>query len=90
MPNFDAEVLAARMRWHDLAPSWHYHLIDVENLAVGFLAARGVQVPLPWNSEDLSRLVGVEPASDEDRHTALGDARWARDIFDAVMKVGSS
>jgi DNA polymerase III epsilon subunit-like protein len=41
-------------------------------------------VPLPWKSDDLSRLVGVEPASDEDRHTALGDARWALAVYDAI------
>ncbi|MCA1569339.1 MAG: hypothetical protein LC798_03245 [Chloroflexi bacterium] len=38
----------------------------------------------PWRSEDLSRAVGVEP-EDFDRHTALGDARWAKAIYEAVM-----
>jgi hypothetical protein len=37
----------------------------------------------PWDSEVLSRAVGVDPNAYE-RHTALGDARWARDIYDAV------
>lgn len=38
----------------------------------------------PWNSNDMSRAVGVEP-DDFDRHTALGDARWAKAIYEAVM-----
>lgn len=87
VPNFDADVLDQRMRFWGIAPSWHYHLIDVETLAVGWLAteADSAVTTLPWNSEELSREVGVEPASGEDRHTALGDARWARDIYDAIM-----
>ena len=43
-------------------------------------------VPLPWKSDDLSRLVGVEPPGESDRHTAMGDARWARAIYDAVVR----
>lgn len=86
VPNFDADVLDRRMRAHGIAPSWHYHIIDIETLAIGFLRGRGDAVPeLPWKSDDLSRLVGVEPPSDEDRHTALGDARWALRVWQAVM-----
>jgi len=113
--SFDADVLGQRMRAHGICPSWHYHLIDIEALAVGWLNGRRSRqneivdgyslenngkkapglvrwdspgpwdVPLPWKSDDLSRLVGVEPASGEDRHTALGDARWAMRIYDAVV-----
>jgi DNA polymerase III epsilon subunit-like protein len=38
----------------------------------------------PWRSTDLSRAVGVEP-EDFEKHTALGDARWAKAIYEAVM-----
>lgn len=38
----------------------------------------------PWRSDDLSRACGVEPPSEEDRHTALGDARWAMRWYDAM------
>lgn len=99
--NFDAEVLAARMRAHGICPSWHYHLCCVENLAAGWLQRQAAvlenrQATLddatelrrlaspPWKSDELSAALGVT-ASEEDRHTALGDARWARDIYDAVM-----
>lgn len=103
VPSFDADVLGTRMRACGILPSWHYHLVDVEPLAAGWIAAhavsleregqedrarvlRGIAAP-PWNSDELSLAVGVEPDEDA-RHTALGDARWARDFYDAVM--GSS
>lgn len=38
----------------------------------------------PWKSDDLSRAIGVDP-EDFDRHTALGDARWAKAIYERVM-----
>lgn len=85
VPNFDAETLAALLRAHGLIPAWHYHLIDVEALAVGALAAGGREVGPPWKSDELSRALGVEPASDEERHTALGDARWAMRLYDAIV-----
>ncbi len=85
--SFDADVLSQRMRANGICPSWHYHLCCVENLAVGWLAARGNPIQPPWKSDDLSEALGIA-VSDEDRHTALGDARWARTIYDAVM--GSS
>ena len=37
VPNFDAEVLGTRMRAHGILPSWHYHLVDIEPLAAGWL-----------------------------------------------------
>lgn len=38
----------------------------------------------PWKSYDVSRHVEVEPPAKDVAHTALGDARWARDVWDAV------
>ncbi|MFJ9671419.1 exonuclease domain-containing protein [Streptomyces sp. NPDC101221] len=38
----------------------------------------------PWKSYDASRHVEVEPPTKAVAHTALGDARWARDVYDAV------
>lgn len=86
VPNFDAEVLGARMRAHGICPSWHYHLIDVEALAVGFIAGATAldMTRLPWESDWLHQQLGLEPVPEADRHTALGDARWARAIYDAV------
>lgn len=100
VPNFDTEVLGRLLRAEKLLPAWHYHLVDVENLAVGYLAGRRAEwvaatdepgsqspwplTPPPWSSEDLSRLCGVEPAGPDERHTALGDARWAMRLYDAI------
>lgn len=106
VPNFDTEVLDAALRWQSLTPAWHYHLIDVEALAVGYLhggAAHGhsevtcgprcgypgsggtdALPSLPWDSEALSSACGVEPPGEGERHTALGDARWALRLYDAI------
>lgn len=91
VPSFDAAFLDRLLRRHSLVPSWHYHLVDVEALAAGYLARMAqtedvsrTLADLPWNSNELSARVGVDPGQ-FDRHTALGDARWAKAIYDAVM-----
>lgn len=89
VPNFDTEVLDRLLRSHGLIPSWHYHLIDVEALAVGYLSNEADPVTLdlitpPWKSDNLSSACGVEPPSEEERHTALGDARWAMRLYDRI------
>ena len=83
VPNFDTERLALLLRWYGYEPSWHYHLIDVENLAVGWLAAKGDVPDLPWDSDVISLACGVEPPTD-DRHTAMGDVRWVMAWYDAI------
>ena len=40
---------------------------------------------LPWRSDDLSAALGVEAVSPEERHTAMGDALWAKRIYDRVV-----
>jgi DNA polymerase III epsilon subunit-like protein len=117
--SFDEERLRRLLRHQHECPMWHYHLIDVEALAAGWLFAdatrcdedyerraadpespgwekamgvlgagwrRSTATP-PWNSEELSKAVGVDPEQ-FDRHTALGDARWARALYFAVMGGG--
>jgi DNA polymerase III alpha subunit (gram-positive type) len=83
VPNFDTERIALLLSDFDMRPDWHYHLIDVENLAVGFLARAGTKVSLPWDSDELSTKLGIEPPNDA-RHTAMGDAQWAMAIYDRV------
>lgn len=84
IPWFDDRFLRAFLNANGHQGTWHYHLIDVEALAVGYLAAKGEHVELPYRSKDLSRLVGVDP-DDFEAHTALGDARWAKAVYEAVM-----
>lgn len=92
VPDFDARHLTALFRRFDVGPPrWHYHLIDVETLAVGWLYGRDAEygsvqlLPLPWDSDELSRLLDVEPALGEERHTALGDARWVKRLYERLV-----
>ncbi len=39
----------------------------------------------PWRSDELSRACGVEPPNEEERHTALGDARWVKRWYDHII-----
>jgi hypothetical protein len=102
-PWFDSQRL--HRLWLTVAPDdkralpWHYHLIDVENLAVGYLRGQlepykemvGVDPPqphhakLPWSSDGLSRMLGVEPDNFGPKHSALADARWVKALYEAIM-----
>jgi DNA polymerase III epsilon subunit-like protein len=92
VPSFDAERLGhmRRLAGFDEPDPWHYHLIDVETLVVGYLAGLHANYDPaerrqpPWDSEELSRAVGVNP-DDFARHTAMGDVLWCRALYDAVM-----
>lgn len=97
VPSFDDAFLKRLLRIFHQCPGWHYHLVDVEALAAGAIAAEAFETRTgdafveqlavatpPWNSSDLSRAVGVDPDMFP-KHTALGDARWAKAIFDAVL-----
>ncbi|MCV7175708.1 hypothetical protein H7H98_08110 [Mycolicibacterium sphagni] len=77
------ELEAATSRRHPLP--WHYHCLDVENAALGYLAGKGQRVPRPWTSDDLSTRLGVNPA-DYTRHTAMGDVQWIRAQHDAMFE----
>ncbi|UAJ16233.1 DnaQ-like DNA polymerase III subunit [Gordonia phage Malibo] len=94
-PAFDADRLGYLLDQHGLKPSWHYHLIDLEAMTLGYLIANardvgfsGVPMKMPWRSDDLA--AQVMPMIDPDgepmylRHTALGDAQWSRDWWDAL------
>lgn len=108
--SFDEERLRRLLHRLGALHRWHYHLIDIEALAAGFIAGslaamrdakditgeglwagtqtwaatEGPSPAPPWRSTDLIRAVGVNP-DDFDRHTALGDARMAKAVYEAVM-----
>ncbi|MCL6734410.1 hypothetical protein [Streptomyces neyagawaensis] len=63
---------------------WHYRPYDIVQLAAARIGAQAAG-PLPWRAHVLSRAVGVEPPTEDAAHTALGDARWARDVYHAAM-----
>lgn len=87
--SFDEERLAAILHRHGrIEMPWHYHLVDVEALVAGWLASEETMLDIarpPWRSEDIARAASVQLPTAEDRHTALGDARWARHLYDAVL-----
>lgn len=116
VPNFDTERLSLLLNRHGYRWGGHYHLIDVENLAVGYLGRQGAAtsehlailrevgdeeravasaekelarlrglITPPWDSDELSRAIGVEPPGDGVRHTAMGDARHAMAIYDRII-----
>lgn len=74
--------LLYRHKWINSETPWHYHPADVAAILGGALRR-----PPQWNSEELSREVGVDPDS-YPRHTAIGDAQWALDLYDAVYGTG--
>jgi DNA polymerase III epsilon subunit-like protein len=67
---------------------WNYRPTCIAVLAEGYLWAKRPalmkQATQPVSSRRLSTWVGVEPPGPNVAHTALGDARWARDVYDAV------
>jgi DNA polymerase III epsilon subunit-like protein len=80
VPSFDEETLAGMLYRHGLCPTWHYHLVDVETLAAGAL-----RMPPRWDFDSVLAAYGLT-YDEADRHTALGDARMVRDLYDAVMQ----
>ncbi|QBI53469.1 exonuclease domain-containing protein [Streptomonospora litoralis] len=86
LPDFDFRHLRRWLRRHGQCWSAHYHHIDIEPLVAGYLQAHPDLAPAgppPWNSNQLSAAVGVDPKQYA-RHQALEDARWVRDQWDAV------
>lgn len=77
---FDAGFLRKLLLENGATPEWDYHLVDVENMVAGRLG-----IAPPWSSTELSILAGVDP-KDYERHTALGDAKWVRDLYDRVLR----
>jgi hypothetical protein len=82
VPDFDARHLARWLRAYEQAGTWHYHLVDVETLAAGAL-----KLAPPWDFDKLLAVYGLT-YNETQRHTALGDARMVRDLYDAVLAGG--
>ena len=90
---FDAEMIAHLLGGYYAEPKpWHYRTICVATLAAGLMWAWEPELMAkdtkPINSRWLSRQIGIEPPEGDVAHTALGDARWARDMYDAITMPG--
>lgn len=78
VPSFDEETLAKMLHKRlGLQPTWRYHLVDIETLLAGHMGL----LP-PWNYDEIIEAVGLPPIAEEDRHSAIGDARMVRDLWD--------
>lgn len=80
VPWFDEKFIHRFLRENGQAATNHYHLVDVEALAAG---ASGMQPP--WDFNKVLAAYGLK-YDESERHTALGDARMARDLYDAVYE----
>lgn len=97
VPSFDDKRLERLMLAERVTPTWHYHIIDVEALAIGYLNGRHagqqgwtlaelhpVATSIPWSSSQLNEALGLN-IPDEWKHTAEGDARWALAIWETCV-----
>ncbi|HEX5144144.1 MAG TPA: exonuclease domain-containing protein, partial [Mycobacterium sp.] len=88
VPRFDTECVTEMLARHGLSPHWRSDVTDVVPLAVAAVQAFGLQ-PEP-HYEDLSRQCGVKPPGLGERHTAVGDARWAMRWYDKLVQSSGS
>lgn len=89
---FDANWMGELLHLHGIEPRWHYRPVCVATRAEGYLLA----IDPDWVAEQskkgpissyaLSRRIGVEPPAKDVAHTALGDARWHKAMYDAVTR----
>jgi DNA polymerase III epsilon subunit-like protein len=77
-PWFDAAMFEAFLRRHGQAPAWHFRHRCVESLAMG-RTGRDIE-----GLRAAAEALGI-PVDDAELHTALGDTRVAKAIYDAVM-----
>ncbi len=99
-PRHDWDFADKFLRQHGHILTAKHRMIDIRSLAVGYIHARAHCVPdrefqpddPAFENDWLSGLVMDVPfrvlakQDDDTKHTALGDARWVRDVFDAIRR----
>lgn len=93
--SFDEERLYNLLRQNGACPEWHYHIVDVEALAIGYL--RGLESGIaefeknwnpPWKSDLVWEALGIDRNQPEfAAHTAMGDARLVQYVYNLVMGI---
>ena len=85
-PGFDENYIKEAMKRNNVLYSCHYRPLDVVTLGVGYLRGLGMQVPpLPWRSDDVATMCGVNLPETGERHTAEYDTLFARNFWYTVM-----
>lgn len=82
--DFDAHFLKKLLRIHGFPATWDYHHIEIQSYAAGRLGLKP-----PWKFATLLQQFGV-PLPAGAAHTALGDGRGVRDLWDACHRDGAS
>lgn len=84
--DFDAVSLDNLLRSVGLVPEWDYHLVDIRTLAVGYLNGKSPDsVDFPSDQDTVADLLGIDPIEEEDRHTALGDAKFGAAMLREIL-----
>jgi DNA polymerase III epsilon subunit-like protein len=83
VPDFDARHLDLACHKLGVEPTWDHHLLDVETLALPFIA------PGPEAPRSLAKTCGALgiPHDKDQAHGALYDAQQARAVFDRVWQL---
>lgn len=84
---FDQQFLELWLRRHGACPTWDYRVLDVPTYAAGvwngMRAPDEVLIKPPFSSAKVAKAFNVpEP---EEAHTALGDALWAKRLYEAAV-----
>lgn len=87
IPSFDTDRLQRLLYRFDQVPTWHYHIIDIEALTVGWLLSRGVELSPPWKSEDLIDRLGAQRIDEKEKHTALGDCHQVLNVLSKMEAI---
>ncbi|MEU9808362.1 hypothetical protein [Mycobacterium sp. NPDC050853] len=83
IPQFDAECLTQMFLRQEVSPTWQPALVDVVALTTARIRERGLVPDADYSN--LSVQYGVKLPGAGQRHTAVGDARWAMRWYDRLF-----
>lgn len=86
-PSFDQAFLTRWLRAYGQCWTAHYRTIDVITLGWGHLmGTKGIERSEPMPRTGAISLAHEVDPDVYDRHTALEDVRWCRDLFDTIVQ----